>query len=133
MIEEKRKMLADYIRGNVAPILIDFLNGENIPNSVLLEASCSIEDLNGHYSETNFVPPIWMSKILNKKEPTILVINRIDSISKKEQKKFIEILKYRKVSTFELPKNTVIILTAKEINNDTIDEEVYSLVAHIIG
>ena len=45
----------------------------------------------------------------------------------------MEILKYRQVSTFELPKNTVIVVTAKEINENTINEEIYSLVAHIKG
>ena len=53
-------------------------------------------------------------------------VKEINSIEDK-----IEILKYRQVSTFELPKNTIIILTAKYINKKTINEELYSLVAHI--
>ena len=53
--------------------------------------------------------------------------------SKEEQKKFIEILEYRKISTFEIPNDVVIIVTANNINKDTINEEIYSLVAHIKG
>ena len=67
------------------------------------------------------------------KDIKILVIDKIDSISKEEQVKFIEILKYRKVSTFELPKDIVIIVTANKISKDTINEEIYSLLAHIGG
>ena len=42
-----------------------------------------------------------------------------------------KILKYRKISTFDLPKNCVIIVTANKINKDTIDEDFFSLVACI--
>lgn len=59
-----------------------------------------------------------------------MIIDSIDLISKDEQTKFIEILKYRQVSTFELPKNTIIIVTAKE---SIINEEVYSFVVDIRG
>ena len=79
-----------------------------------------------------FVSPEWLNK-LEGSTPSILVIDKIDSIPKNEQTKFVEILKYRQVSTFELPKNTVIVVTAKEINENTINEEIYSLVAHIKG
>ena len=133
MNESKRELLMGYIRSNVAPILIDFVDGMNIPNSVVLPANCKMEDLTGHYIETDYVPPKWMNQIFTTNAPTILVIDKIDSIPKDEQTKFVEILQYRKVSTFELPKNTVIIVTAKEINERTINEEIYSLVAHIKG
>lgn len=133
MNNEKRELLTNYIRANVAPILIDSVGNIDVPNSVVLSANCDTEDLNGHYVKTDYVPPKWMNKILMTKEPTLLIIDKIDSIPKDEQIKFVEILKYRKVSTFELPKNTIIIITAKEINEKTINKEIYSLVAHIRG
>lgn len=132
MNDAKRELLMSYIKSNVAPILVDFIDGNNIPNSVVLPASCEITELNGHYDNTEFVSPEWLNK-LEDSTPTILVIDKIDSIPKNEQTKFVEILKYRQVSTFELPKNTVIVVTAKEINENTINEEIYSLVAHIKG
>lgn len=132
MNDAKRELLMSYIKSNVAPILVDFIDGNNIPNSVVLPASCEITELNGHYDNTEFVSPEWLNK-LEASTPTILVIDKIDSIPKNEQTKFVEILKYRQVSTFELPKNTVIVVTAKEINENTINEEIYSLVAHIKG
>ena len=132
MNDAKRELLMNYIKSNVAPILVDFIDGNSIPNSVVLPASCEITELNGHYDNTEFVSPEWLNK-LKTSTPTILVIDKIDSIPKNEQTKFVEILKYRQVSTFELPKNTVIVVTAKETNENTINEEIYSLVAHIKG
>lgn len=133
MNEAKRELLMSYIKSNVVPILVDFIDGENIPNSVILPANLEMSDLNGHYDNTEFTSPEWFKKLENAKTGAILVIDRIDSIPKDEQTKFVEILKYRQVSTFELPKNTVIVVTAKEINENTINEEIYSLVAHIKG
>lgn len=132
MNDAKRELLMGYIKSNVAPILVDFIEGNSIPNSVVLPANLEITELNGHYDNTEFVSPEWLNK-LEESTPTILVIDKIDSIPKNEQTKFVEILKYRQVSTFELPKNTVIVVTAKEINENTINEELYSLVAHIKG
>ena len=132
MNDAKRELLMSYIKSNVAPILVDFIDGSSIPNSVVLSANLEITELNGHYDNTEFISPEWLNK-LDGSTPTILVIDKIDSIPKNEQTKFVEILKYRQVSTFELPKNTVIVVTAKEINENTINEEIYSLVAHIKG
>ena len=132
MNDAKRELLMNYIKSNVAPILVDFIDGSSIPNSVVLPANLEITELNGHYDNVEFVSPEWLNK-LEGSTPTILVIDKIDSIPKNEQTKFVEILKYRQVSTFELPKNTVIVVTAKEINENTINEEIYSLVAHIKG
>lgn len=133
MNDAKRELLMSYIKSNVAPILVDFIDGNNIPNSVVLPANLEKSELNGHYENIKFHPPEWLNKLKNSNTPTILVIDKIDSIPKNEQTKFVEILKYRQVSTFELPKNTVIVVTAKEINENTINEEIYSLVAHIKG
>ena len=132
MNDTKRELLMSYIKSNVAPILVDFIDGSSIPNSVVLPANLEMTELNGHYDNTEFNPPKWFNK-LEESTPSILVIDKIDSISKNEQTKFVEILKYKQVSTFELPKNTVIVVTAKEINENTINEEIYSLVAHIKG
>ena len=133
MNDAKRELLMSYIKSNVAPILVDFIDGNNIPNSVVLPANLEISELNGHYENIEFVSPEWLNKLKSYNTPTILVIDKIDSIPKNEQTKFVEILKYRQVSTFELPKNTVIVVTAKEINENTINEKIYSLVAHIKG
>ena len=127
----QNEILKSYIKSNVAPILINFLNGKDIPNSILLPSNVNISELNCHYENDEFLPPNWLTQITSSSKQAILVIDKIDEISKKEQLKFVELLKYRQISTFKLPESTIIIVTAKEINKNTINEEIYSLVAHI--
>ena len=129
-MENKKNLLMSYIKTNVAPILVDFITGEDIGGAIVIPANIDINELNGHYEGIEFMPPKWLKK-LEDTAPNILVIDKIDSISKNEQTKFIEILKYKQVSTFEIPKNTVIIVTTKQINKEKINEEIYSLVAQI--
>ena len=127
-----KELFTSYIKANVSPMLIDFMKGSDIPDAVIIPANIKIEDLNGHYEETEYVAPKWYNELI-KNKPMVLVIDSIDIIKKEEQVKFVEILKYKKVSTFELPENVVIFVTANQIDNNTINEEIYSLVAHIEG
>lgn len=131
MMENKRELLLSYIKSNVAPILVDFLSGSDIKNAVILPANIDSKELNGHYDGVDFLPPKWMSEILGTNASKILIIDKIDSVSKEEQLKFCELLEHRKISTFSLPENCVILVTANEVNKDKISEEIYSLVAQI--
>ena len=99
-------------------------------DAVILESNCDVSDLNGHYEETEFCPPEWYKK-LTSKDNAVLVINNINKIPTDEQIKFVEIFKYNKVSTFELPKNCIIIAIASNLKENQINEQVYSLMAHI--
>ena len=130
-MNNKKELFLSYIKANVAPVLVDFISAEDLDDAIILPANINIKELNGHYSGIDFVPPEWLSEILNASNSRILVIDKIDSITKEEQTKFIELLKYRKISTFELPKNVIIVVTANEINKNTINEEIFSLVAQI--
>lgn len=132
-MQEKKQLLISYINANVAPILVDFLSANDIEGAIVIPANIDKKELNGHYDGMEFLPPKWMSEIINTKESKILVIDKIDTIEKPEQLKFVELLKYRKISTFELPKNCVILVTANKISKATIREEIYSLVAQIGG
>lgn len=128
---DKINLLKEYLQINMAPILVDFIFGSDIPMSIVLESDIDESLLYGKYVGGVFSPPTWFEKISFNKNPVILVINNIDGISKCEQKKFLEILKYRKVNTFELPSNTVIMVSAKVISSDTIDADIYAQVVHI--
>lgn len=130
-MNNKKKLFLSYIKANIAPVLVDFISGEDLDDAIILPADINVKELNGHYNGIDFVPPKWFSKILNTGNSRILVIDKIDSISKEEQTKFIELLKYRKISTFKLPKNVIVIVTASDINKNTINEEIFSLVAQI--
>ena len=130
-MNNKKKLFLSYIKANIAPVLVDFISGEDLEDAIILPVDINVKELNGHYNGIDFVPPKWFSKILNTGNSRILVIDKIDSISKEEQTKFIELLKYRKISTFKLPKNVIVIVTASDINKNTINEEIFSLVAQI--
>ena len=131
MMENKRELLLSYIKSNVAPILVDFLSGNDIKNAVILPANIDSKELNGHYDGVDFLPPKWMSEILGTNASKIVIIDKIDSVSKEEQLKFCELLEHRKISTFSLPENCVILVTANEVNKNKISEEIYSLVVQI--
>ena len=130
-MENKKEILLSYIKANVAPILIDFISGNDLNGAVVVPANVDIKELNGHYDGSYFMPPKWLNEILSTNTSRILVIDKIDSISKEEQLKFCELLEHRKISTFKLPKNCIILVTANEISKDKINEEIFSLVARI--
>ena len=130
-MEDKKEMLLSYIKANVAPVLVDFISSKDLNEAVVLPANIDAKELNGYYDGVDFMPPKWLNEILSTNESKFLVIDKIDTILKEEQLKFCELLEYRKISTFELPKNCVIIVTANEINKDKINEEIFSLVARI--
>lgn len=130
MTINKKEMLLSYIRVNVAPILVDFLFGKDLPYATILPANLDIKELNGHYENTEYLPPRWLNE-LQQNSNNLLVIDQIDTISKQEQLKFYELLNYRKISTFALPSECRIIITATKINKDKINEKIYSLVAQI--
>lgn len=130
-METKKELLMSYINANVAPILVDFISAKDIPGAVVITSNADAKELNGHYDGTTYMPPKWYNELVTNNNTKVLIIDMIDSINKEEQLKFIELLEYRKISTFDLPKDCVIIVTAKEINKDRINEEIYSLVAQI--
>lgn len=130
-MENKKELLMSYIKANVAPILVNFISGKDIPGAIVISADVDAKELNGHYDGADYMPPKWYNELVVNNNSRVLVIDLIDSINKEEQLKFIELLEYRKISTFELPKDCVIIVTAKEVNKDKISEEIYSLVAQI--
>lgn len=130
MNKERLEMLNEYIKSGITPILIENMPVSVFDNATILDANCDISDLNGHYENINFVAPSWYNK-LKQNQTKMLVINNINKIDVNEQTKFIEILKYKKISTFDLPKDCIIIVTAKNLKERPINEEVYSLLAHI--
>lgn len=133
MNKERLNLLESYIKTGVAPLLIENIPSDLFSNSVVLKSNIDKSELNGHYEDIEFCPPTWYKELLEKSklDYVILVIENINDVSVEEQNKFIEILKYNKISTFTLPKNCLIIVTCSDLNNKKISEEVYSLLAQI--
>lgn len=130
MNSDRIKMLEGILKSGISPILLEDFPVSVFQDAVILESNCDVSDLNGHYEETEFCPPEWYKK-LTSKDNAVLVINNINKIPTDEQIKFVEIFKYNKVSTFELPKNCIIIAIASNLKENQINEQVYSLMAHI--
>ncbi len=122
-MREKLKLLKKALENNTKPILFTSSDYSMFDNYTILDVSVSIDDLNGHYEGTNYLPPEWYQCLCNSKNK-LLIIDNMDNISKEEQKKFIEILKYKKVGVFPLPKESKIFITSKNIS--VIDSEVLS-------
>ena len=133
MNKERLNLLESYIKTGVAPLLIENIPSDLFSNSVVLKSNIDKSELNGHYEDIEFCPPTWYKELLEKSklDYVILVIENINDVLVEEQNKFIEILKYNKISTFTLPKNCLIIVTCSDLNNKKISEEVYSLLAQI--
>ena len=133
MSNKRLELLKTYIKSGVSPLLVSDVPLSIFENSVIIKANIDKSELNGHYDNIDFMPPAWYKELIEKsKEKTsVLIIENINDISLEEQTKFIEILKYKKVSTFDLPKNSIIIVTCTDLSKNKINEEVYSLLAQI--
>lgn len=130
MQKDKLKILSEYIKSGISPILVENISLLEFEDTVIIEGDCGKELLNGHYEEINFVAPNWYNELIKKNTP-ILVINEINKVSTEEQIKFGEILKYKKVSTFKLPENCITIVTYSNLKENPINESIYSLLAQI--
>ena len=126
-MENKKELLMSYIKANVAPILVNFISGKDIPGAIVISADVDVKELNGHYDGADYMPPKWYNELVTNNNSKVLVIDLIDSINKEEQLKFIELLEYRKISTFELPKDCVIIVTIQLCGRAMLAPTVYIL------
>mgnify|MGYP004550607421 FL=1 len=133
MNKEKLEMLNEYLKNTNIPVLVEDIPLEIFSDYVIIPSDINFKELDGHYEKTEYCPPSWYTSLVDKykENKAILVITNINKISKNDQEKFVEILKYKKVSTFDLAKNVRIILTANNLKENEISEEIYSLLAHI--
>jgi len=126
---ENLSILQELIKTNVAPIMTSIINPDNIDEAIIIDARISIDELNGVYDGDKYIVPLWYKdfSINNKK---IIIIKNLDLIDKKEQLKFKELLKNRKIGEFEISKNVPIIVTLKD-KNSSINETIFTLVLHV--
>lgn len=130
MNSDRIKMLEGILKSGISPILLEDFPVSVFQDAVILDSNCDVRELNGHYEGIEFCPPKWYVE-LTSKDNAVLVINNINKIPTNEQIKFVEIFKYNKISTFELPKNCIVIAIASNLKENPINEQVYSLMAHI--
>jgi hypothetical protein len=133
MNKDRLSLLENYMQSGISPLLIQNIPATVFDNAVIIKADIDRLQLNGHYENIEFCPPEWYKTLLEKSKlgPVILVIENINEIALEEQTKFVEILKYKKVSTFDLPKNCFVVATCSDLRMHKMNEEVYSLCAQI--
>ena len=130
MNSKRAELLKEYISGNYAPILMENKYLALLPKYTEIDANSPLEEFNGYYNDRGeFLPPKWFDEA---NENVLLVIKDIDKVQKEDQKKIIELLKYRKVSNFSLNKEVIIFVTCENLNFDFISEDVLSLTIQII-
>ncbi len=134
MNKEQIDLLGEYIKAGKTAILV-----EEIPESVIqkgavvIDANCSNSELMGHFDNFEFVAPKWYDELIesSKTHTPVLIIKDINKVPEKEQRKFIELLKYKKVYVHKIPENCMIFVTYSDLKENPIEEEVYSFMAHI--
>ena len=134
MDDKRLEILKEFLEKNISAILLEDVTSKVFDDAIVLESNCNRDILTGHYDENgNYKAPEWfytLEENVNKGKP-FLVIENIDYIPEEEQLKFLEIIKYKKISTFELPENTITIVTCRNPKEKPIAEEIYTLLAHI--
>ena len=124
MNKKQIDLLGEYIKVGKSAVLI-----EGIPESVIkrgavvINSDCSNSELTGYYDNLEYVAPEWYIPVL--------IIKDINKIPEKKQRKFIELLKYKKVYVNKIPENCRIFVTYSDLKENPIEEEVYSFMAHI--
>ena len=114
MNKEQVDLLGEYIKAGTSAILIEEIPENAIKKgAVVLEADCSKAELMGHYENLEFIAPEWYKKLMDssKEHTPVLIIKDINKIPEEEQRKFIELFKYRKVYVHKLPENCMIFAT----------------------
>jgi len=134
MNKEQVDLLGEYIKAGKSAVLI-----EEIPDSVIekgavvINSDCSNSELMGYFDNLEYVAPEWHYKLMDsaKTHTPVLIIKDINKVSEEEQRKFIELLKYKKVYVNKIPENCMIFVTYSDLKENPIEEEVYSFMAHI--
>ena len=134
MNKEQVDLLGEYIKAGKSAVLI-----EEIPESIIekgaivINSDCSSSELMGYFDNLEYIVPEWYNKLIesSKIHTPVLIIKDINKVSEEEQRKFIELLKYKKVYVNKIPENCMIFVTYSNLKENPIEEEVYSFMAHI--
>ena len=114
MNKEQVDLLGEYIKAGKSAVLI-----EEIPESVIekgaivINSDCSSSELMGYFDNLEYIVPEWYNKLMesSKIHTPVLIIKDINKVPEEEQRKFIELLKYKKVYVNKIPENCMIFVT----------------------
>ncbi len=119
MNKEKLIEIKDVISSLRTPLIVENIYCDIFKNAITIDASSDIKN----FTDT----PMWLNEIEGK---NYLIIKNIDYISKEDQLKLVDILKYHKVGTNKIY-NTVVVLTVDKMDLNYINDEIISLTVQI--
>ncbi|MBP3635927.1 MAG: hypothetical protein J6J17_05735 [Bacilli bacterium] len=131
-MNDKIEMLGQYLKANIAPILIS-----NIPSSlfntiaVIIPSNISKEDLYGKIENNKFEYPKWYNELSSNSKKNMIIVDNLSLIPIDEQLKFHELLKYRKIGDLKIKDNIMIMVISDKVSKETINKDIYSLLVHI--
>ena len=134
MNKEQVDLLGEYIKAGKSAVLIEELPESVIEKgAIVINSDCSSSELMGYFNNLEYVAPGWYDKLMksSKIHTPVLIIKDINKVPEEEQRKFIELLKYKKVYVNKIPENCMIFVTYSDLKENPIEEEVYSFMAHI--
>ena len=134
MNKEQVNLLGEYIKAGKSAVLIEELPESVIEKgAIVINSDCSSSELMGYFDNLEYIVPEWYNKLMesSKIHTPVLIIKDINKVPEEEQRKFIELLKYKKVYVNKIPENCMIFVTYSDLKENPIDEEVYSFMAHI--
>ena len=102
-------------RLEVSPLIICGTLNRMLESGVIIDASISSTELGIIQTANGPKKPSWFIDLEQNKSKT-LVINNIDKIDEYEQQKFVEILKYKTISSVSLPQKTKIVVLCNNLN-----------------
>jgi len=134
MNKEQVDLLGEYIKAGKSAVLIEELPESVIAKgAIIINSDCSSSELMGYFDNLEYIVPEWYNKLMesSKIHTPVLIIKDINKVPEEEQRKFIELLKYKKVYVNKIPENCMIFVTYSDLKENPIEEEVYSFMAHI--
>ena len=97
----------------ISPIIVTGISAKIFNDAVILDAMIDSKELGIINTKEGPKYPAWFLE-LKKSSSKQLIINSVDEIDEYEQGKFYEMLKFKQISNIDLPKNTGIIVIAKD-------------------
>ena len=134
MNKEQVDLLGEYIKAGKSAVLIEELPESVIEKgAIVINSDCSSSELMGYFDNLEYIVPEWYNKLMESRKihTPVLIIKDINKVPEEEQRKFIELLKYKKVYVNKIPENCMIFVTYSDLKENPIEEEVYSFMAHI--
>lgn len=105
-----------YENAKIAPVLIKDIDKKILNDAVVIDSTINSNDLGVVNTDKGIKYPKWYDEIV-KLDYRILIIKDIDKIDEYEQEKFYELLKYKEISNFKLPRDLKIFVTYSNLDN----------------